>query len=358
MKPDETQQNACHSVPRRVKYTRAALVSSLIASMYVLTGCSKDKLLGIRNDSILNFGYNTGITPEAHAMRNFWTWSVVASLLIGGCLWFFIAFIMIRYRKKKDSPDFPPQVGYNSLLEGSYTAVPIIVVLVLFYFTVRVENKVTHLEANPPVVVDVTAFKWNWKFGYNKVELPGYSYSGMIDFEHPEDKHPYAGKDAVEIERTREQQLIQKQQHGNEVSLQQLKIDEVETFGTTAEVPVLVLPVNTRVEFRIASADVIHSFYIPEFLFKRDAFPFPYVNHTEFRFQVEKIVRPGYFVGRCAEMCGEYHSAMNFELRAVSVKDFEQYLNARRNGLTNAQALISIGTPGVAQATKPFNDLA
>ncbi len=41
------------------------------------------------------------------------------------------------------------------------------------------------------------------------------------------------------------------------------------------------LPTGKRIEFEIAAADVIHSFWVPEFLFKRDVLPFPKQNHTD-----------------------------------------------------------------------------
>ncbi len=99
-----------------------------------------------------------------------------------------------------------------------------------------------------------------------------------------------------------------------------LNFDKVETLGTSDEIPVLVLPVGKRIEFQQASADVIHSFWVPEFLFKRDVFPNPKANHSENMWQVSEINQTGAFVGRCAEMCGTYHAMMNFEVRVVSAE--------------------------------------
>jgi cytochrome c oxidase subunit 2 len=134
-----------------------------------------------------------------------------------------------------------------------------------------------------------------------------------------------------------------------------LNFDKVETLGTSEEIPVLVLPVGKRIEFQEASADVIHSFWVPDFLFKRDAFPNPEANHSENKWQLEKINETGAFVGRCAEMCGTYHSMMNFEIRVVSPEDFKTYLQARIAGKTNAEALQAINQSPVATSTKPFD---
>jgi cytochrome c oxidase subunit 2 len=74
---------------------------------------------------------------------------------------------------------------------------------------------------------------------------------------------------------------------------------------------------------------VIHSFYVPEFLFKRAVFPDPEVNDQDNVWQIDRIEREGAFVGRCAELCGANHSQMNFEVRAISPELFQRWLGLR-----------------------------
>ena len=136
-----------------------------------------------------------------------------------------------------------------------------------------------------------------------------------------------------------------------------LNFDKVETIGTSTEIPILVLPKGKRIEFQIASADVIHGFWVPEFLFKRDVMPDPKANNSDNVFQISEIQETGAFVGRCTEMCGTYHSMMNFEVRVVEPNDFKAYLQYRSdhpNG-TNADALGAIGLPDLAVTTHPFD---
>ena len=71
---------------------------------------------------------------------------------------------------------------------------------------------------------------------------------------------------------------------------------------------------------------MIHSFYIPDFLFKRDVFPQPKVNDQDNVWTITGIDQEGAFVGRCAELCGSYHSQMNFEVRAISKDKFDRWL--------------------------------
>jgi cytochrome c oxidase subunit 2 len=134
-----------------------------------------------------------------------------------------------------------------------------------------------------------------------------------------------------------------------------LNFDKVETLGTSTEIPILVLPTGKRIEFQIASADVIHAFWVPEFLFKRDVMPDPEANHSDNKFQISEINKTGAFVGRCAEMCGTYHSMMNFEVRVVEPNDFKAYLQQRQAGKTNAEALQAINQPPTAVTTHPFD---
>jgi cytochrome c oxidase subunit II len=134
-----------------------------------------------------------------------------------------------------------------------------------------------------------------------------------------------------------------------------LAFDKVETLGTSTEIPVLVVPVGKRIEFQIASADVIHGFWVPEFLFKRDVMPNPKANNSDNTFQISEIHQTGAFVGRCTEMCGTYHSMMNFELRVVEPNDFKAYLQQRIDGKTNAEALQAINQSPTAVTTKPFD---
>jgi cytochrome c oxidase subunit 2 len=104
---------------------------------------------------------------------------------------------------------------------------------------------------------------------------------------------------------------------------------------------------------------------VPEFLFKRDVFPMPEVNDQDFVWQIDRIEREGAFVGRCAELCGSYHSMMNFEVRALNPARFDQWLALRKQvnpatgaPYTTGEALQALGCgelcSPVATTTTPF----
>ncbi|MFD4193253.1 MULTISPECIES: aa3-type cytochrome oxidase subunit II [Amycolatopsis] len=293
---------------RSAKVGKVAALAGLVALL--ATGCS--------GDEVLRFGWPVGVTKESEDMRVLWTWSVIAALVVGVIVWGLIFWSVAFHRKKKtDGPgDLPRQFQYNVPLELFCVVLPLVMVCVLFFFTATTESKVLAEEPDPDVTVDVIAFQWNWEFDY-----------------------PSAPKDA-----------------NGQV---------IKTVGSSSEIPILVLPVGKRIQYNLRSADVIHSFWVPEFHFKRDVFPDPEKNNQDPSFQ-NTIDRTGAFVGRCAELCGTYHSGMNFEVRALPADQFDRYIQLRTqinpatgqpNTTAEALAALNCGELCAPQATttKPFN---
>ncbi len=278
---------------RRSKLARVAALGVL--AVLTLSGCEL-------NNSFWRFGWPEGITDEAKVMRELWTGSVIAALVVGFAVWGLIFWSVLRHKRRGD--ELPKQTAYNLPLEIVYTIIPFIIIAVLFFYTVVVQNRVQARSDNPDVTIAVNAFKWNWQFVY------------------PETTDSNGGT-------------------------------PVSTVGSSTEVPILVVPTDQTIRFEVASADVIHSFWVPEFLFKLDVIP-GNENGRDNVFQVT-VREQGAFVGRCAELCGTYHANMNFEVRAVSGEDYQAYLAAREDGLSTYDALESIGQPGSATTTTPFN---
>jgi cytochrome c oxidase subunit 2 len=303
-------------VPERTPGTRQGRVAKVAA----LAGLVAITATGCSGDEILRFGWPVGVTPQAEKMRLLWTWSVVAALVVGAIVWGLIFWSMAFHRRKKGTVEaLPRQFQYNMPLEIFVVVVPVIMVCILFFFTVVTQSSVLAEEDDPDVTVDVTAFQWNW------------------EFEYPNSRTP----------------------NGQPVS----------TVGTSNEIPLLVLPTNRSIEYKIHSTDVVHSFWVPEFHFKRDVMPYPEKNNQDPTFQ-NTIDREGAFVGRCAELCGTYHSMMNFEVRALSPDKFDRYMQLRQQAnpqtqqpYTAGEALRQLQREGcdkklcspVATTTEPFS---
>jgi cytochrome c oxidase subunit 2 len=273
----------------------ARLAALGLLGALTLTGCTAP------NNELWRFGWPEGITEQSQDMRELWTWSVIASLIVGALVWGLILWAVVRYRKRGDA--LPRQTAYNLPLEIVYTILPFLIIAGLFFFTVTVQDRVKETSDEPDETIAVNAFKWNWEFVYPETEGP----DGLA----------------------------------------------VSTVGTSEEIPILVLPVDRTIRFEVESADVIHSFWVPEFLFKLDVIP----GNEDGRNNVFEVVveEEGAYVGRCAELCGTYHAFMNFEVRAVSGDDYDAYLEARQSGMSTFEALEEIGQPGAATTTTPFN---
>ncbi len=320
-----------------------ALSLLLGGTAVLLSGCSWSEVLGL--------GWPKGITPEAHLNRELWIGSMIAALVVGAIVYILLFWTVTFHRKKKGDEELPRQFGYNMPLELALTVTPFLIISVLFYFTVVVQEKMLHKDPNPDVVIDVTAFQWNWKFGYQKVDFTDgtFTYDGADNARKEAMVSKPEGADEHGEERVGAIRGL------NPEDRSYLNFDKVETLGSSTEIPVLVVPAGKRIEFQIASADVVHGFWVPEFLFKRDVLPDPEANHSDNVFQVSEINQTGAFVGRCTEMCGTYHAMMNFELRVVEPNDFKAYLDQRIDGKTNAEALLAINQSPVAITTKPFD---
>ncbi len=328
---------------RRVVARRAALAVVLGGAALLISGCSWSEAMGL--------GWPEGITPQAHTNRELWIGSLIAALVVGVIVWGLIFWSSAFHRHKKGDTELPRQFGYNMPLELVLTVTPFLIISVLFYFTVVVQEKMLHKESNPDVVIDVTAFQWNWKFGYQKVNFTDGTFN--YDGADPARKEAVAsGPEGLQGEHGGEFGVIAGK---NPEDRSYLNFDKVETLGTSTEIPILVLPTGKRIEFQIASADVVHAFWVPEFLFKRDVMPDPIPNNSDNKFQVSEITKTGAFVGRCAELCGTYHSMMNFEVRVVEPNDFKAYLQQRIAGKTNTEALVAIDQPPTAVTTHPFD---
>jgi cytochrome c oxidase subunit 2 len=304
------QRGGDHRGSVRVGRGRVAKLAALAALVIPLTtGCSVDE--------VIRFGWPVGVTPQAEAMRQLWTWSAIAALVVGAITWGAMFWAIAFHRKRKGDDDTPPrQTQYNLPIEIVFTVIPTIIVAVLFGFTVNVQNYVTAHLPNPDVRVNITAFQWNWRFDYPDARAA----------------------------------------NGQPITTQ----------GTSETIPLLVLPTDRSIQFTQHSTDVIHSFFVPEFLFKRDVFPYPKQNDQDNVWRIDRIDREGAFVGRCAELCGAYHAMMNFEVRALSPALYDRWVTLREQVNPTTGALYTAGealgalncgqlcTPQ-AYTTYPFN---
>lgn len=171
-----------------------------------------------------------------------------------------VGYTVIRSRRRTSDPGFRSEWPRA---EAVYAVILAAIAAVLVAFTFRTENKIDSVAADPGLEIGVVAFQWQWRFDYP---------------------------------------------------------DDVTVVGSREQPAELVVPADTTIRFTMIARDVIHSFWIPELRFKRDAFPY---KSTEF-----DLVFPdeGSFTGRCAEYCGLRHSNMEMHVVVLPHDEFDAWL--------------------------------
>lgn len=189
-----------------------------------------------------------------------------------------LIYVVVRFNKRAN-PE-PKQFTHNVLIEVIWTAVPLIILLVivvpsfkLLYFLDRTEE--------PEMTLKVTGYQWYW--GY---EYPDQEGINFLSYMIPDD----------EIDTSKGEQRL---------------------LSTDTKI---VLPVDTNIQILVTAADVLHAFAVPALGIKIDAIP-GRLNETWVN-----ISKPGIYYGQCSELCGKDHSYMPVEIHAVSKEEFKVWV--------------------------------
>ena len=185
-----------------------------------------------------------------------------------------IVWSILRYRRRPGDVDLPPQTHGNNLVEALWTLIPTVIVLFLFALSWNTLQEVDATSENPDLRIHAIAGQFQWQFEY-------------LD----------AG--------------------GNHLATQ--------TVPEAAKNGGMAVPVGRNVQVTLDSGDVIHAWYVPHFLFKRDVIP---GQTNKFEFKVDEAEAGGIFRGQCAELCGTGHRLMLFDVVALSPADFDAWLDA------------------------------
>ncbi len=223
----------------------------------VATGCS-----------LPGFGAPEPRSEQGETIFSLWQGFFVAAMVVGLIVWGLLIFVLLRYRRGRVGDEVPSQTAYHIPLEVVYTAIPILIVVVLFGVSWAAQDKVTALSADPAVKIDVVGFRWSWQFHYPDEDLT--------------------------------------------------------ITGEPGRGPEMVIPLGRPTQLRLISDDVNHSFWVPDFLSKRDLIP-----------GVDNVIdvtptETGEYVGRCAEFCGLDHWRMNFSVRVVDQDEYEDWLDEQK----------------------------
>jgi len=216
----------------------------------------------------------SGVTNHTDRIVGLWTTAWIILWLVGLIAWALMGWAILVYRRRKGETGMPAQLRYNNPIEVLFTIIPLILVIGFFAFTARDIAAIEQPTENPDVVIEVIGKQWSWDFNY--VDANVYESGIQAQFEGQ--------------------------------------------MGVPETLPALYLPVGKTVQIDLRSRDVIHSFWVIDFLYKKDMFPGK-TNHMYFTPQVE-----GTYMGKCAELCGEYHSMMLFQVKVVPQAEYDTYL--------------------------------
>ena len=212
-------------------------------------------------------GYSPDASSVNETTHSLWIGAWITAGIVGVFTAILILWPVFFHRKKNE--EFPKQTQYNIPVEIAYTVIPFIIVGVLFFYTAKAESKITHIDKTPAAhSIHVNAIQWSWQFTYDDA----------------------ASKPTV--------------------------------TGTPEQPPVLVVPQGEKVRYTLTASDVVHGFWIPEFMIQMQTIP-GVENHIEFT--ANKL---GEWPGRCNILCGRAHSQMLFTVKVVTPAEYQNYINS------------------------------
>ena len=189
-----------------------------------------------------------------------------------------IIWTVLRYRRKPGDDELPPQTHGNNLAEVMWTLIPTVIVLFLFFVSWSTLNNVEATSPNPDLKVRAVAGQFQWTFEYLPADATD-TTPAVFKVTAPEG--PNGG---------------------------------------------LVLPAGQTTHLFLHSPDVIHAFYVPQFLFKRDVVPHVQgVPDNQFDLEIPAEDAGQTYRGQCAELCGIGHRIMVFDVHVLAPADFKTW---------------------------------
>ena len=213
------------------------------------------------------------VTSEGAQIRDLYTVIFLIAVAIFLVVEGLIVWTVIRYRRKPGDDTLPPQIHGNNIAEFVWTVVPTLIVIFMFIVSWQTLNAVdTNASDAQTTKIRAVAGQFQWQFDY-------------LD--------------------------------------QNDKLLYTELLPLVSQGGGMMVPAGRTVQLSLVSHDVIHAFYVPQFLFKRDVVP---GRTNQFDFTVDAADAGQTFRGQCAELCGIGHSIMLFEVKALAPQEFDTWL--------------------------------
>jgi cytochrome c oxidase subunit 2 len=255
---------------RRPGARNAGVAALTVALALLLAACGQDKY----PDSI--FHQRTDFNRDVDFLFKILIYAGTGVFIFVEAI---LVLTLIRFRRRPNQPE-PKHVHGNTVLEITWTVIPLLILIVIAIPTVRTIFKTQAAARSDALQVEVIGHQWWWEFRYPQFTMAG--ANGRVD-----------------------------------------------TVVTANE---LYLPIGRTVNFTLKSRDVIHSFWVPALAGKRDVVS----NHTNYLWYTPDSSGVNVWNGACVEYCGTSHANMRFKAFTVSEADFNSWIAHQQ---TMAQSL-------------------
>ena len=241
-----------------------------------------------------------GVTETSQAVYDlhmiiFWVCCVIGVVVFGAMI-----YSMLYHRKSKGA--VAAQFHESTAMEILWTVVPIVI---LVSMAIPATSTLLAMEdsSNPDMTIKVTGVQWKWKYDYLDGDAEGVSFISSLHPDHDAARLVGSGVD----------------------------VSQIENYLLEVDNP-LVIPTGKKVRFLLTAADVIHSWWVPDLGWKRDAIP-GFVNEAW-----TQVDEPGTYRGKCAELCGKDHGFMPIVVVAKAPEDYAKWVAEQKSVAAAAAA--------------------
>jgi cytochrome c oxidase subunit II len=281
--------------------TTFLMAATFLASAFIASPARADEQQALGAPIPWGIDLQQAFSPVKHRMHDFHDMML---WIITGITVFVLALliiVMVRFNAKSNPK--PAHFSHNTLLEVVWTAVPVLILVVVAIPSMQLLYYVDKAP-NPEMTLKATAHQWYWSYELPDQKVESFDSRPVWDgTKQTQDQIDAAIKDA-------KPNWI----YSTAAPLRLLEVDNR-----------LVLPVDTQVRVYTTSSDVIHSFAIPSLGVRKDCVV-GRLNETWL-----KIEKEGLYYGQCSQICGTGHAFMPIVIEAVSKEKFAAWV-AKKNG--------------------------
>ncbi len=275
----------------RAQQRRRPLAGSIATAAIFMQSAMVLAEQGARSDTNMRYG----VTDVSHRVYNLHMLSLWICVAIGVVVFGVMFYSIFAHRKSRGA--VASHFHESTKLEIAWTVLPFVILL---FMAIPATKTLTDIYNTDDAALDVriTGYQWKWKYSYPK---DGVEYFSSL--------------------RTPRDEINNLAPKGENYLLD---VDEP-----------LVIPAGKKVRFLITAADVIHSWWMPDFSVKRDAIP-GFVNESW-----AIVPEPGIYRGQCTELCGKEHGFMPIVVRVLPEGEFSAWIATRKEEAAKERELMS-----------------